>query len=209
MEDYSKKRGDCMTIGERLKALRKELDITQQKFAEKIGTTQNNIANYEIGRRNPSAAAINNICKTFNVNEDWLRSGEGEMFAETNDSVLAELAAEYSLEGEKLELIRNFLMLTLEQQDIIVQAAIVIAEANKKAAAEAAKKEAAAAAEEKTEPPAAHASDVDTPEELPPDPDIEAEVSKFRAKMYARKKAQTSMTSLFTEDSGTKKDPPR
>lgn len=199
-----------MTIGERLKALRKELDLTQQEVANRIGTTQNNIASYEIGRRNPSAAVINNICKTFNVNEDWLRSGEGEMFAETNDSVLAELAAEYNLEGEKLELIRNFLMLTLEQQDIIVQAAIVIAEANKKAAAEAAKKEATAAAEEKAEPPAPAASDVDTPEGITPDPVIEERVARFRAQEYARKKAhQTSTTSLFTDDFGTKKDPPR
>lgn len=198
-----------MTIGERLKALRKELDLTQQEVANRIGTTQNNIASYEIGRRNPSAAVINNICKTFNVNEEWLRTGEGEMFAETNDSVLAELAAEYNLEGEKLELIRNFLMLTLEQQDIIVKAAIVIAEANKKAAAEAAQKEATAAAEEKAEPPAPAASDVDTPEDVTPDPEIEAEVARYRAKMYAKKKARMSLTSPFTEPFDTKKEPPR
>lgn len=69
-----------MNLGERIKKARKELDLTQQKFAEQIGTTQNNIASYEIGRREPSAAAINNICKTFNVSETWLRTGEGEMF---------------------------------------------------------------------------------------------------------------------------------
>lgn len=69
-----------MTLGERIKKARRSLDLTQQKFADQIGTTQNNIASYEIGRREPSAAAINNICKTFNVNEHWLRTGEGEMF---------------------------------------------------------------------------------------------------------------------------------
>lgn len=69
-----------MTLGERIKKARKELDLTQQKFAEQIGTTQNNIASYEIGRREPSAAAVNNICKTFNVSETWLRTGDGEMF---------------------------------------------------------------------------------------------------------------------------------
>lgn len=71
-----------MTLGERIKKARKALDLTQQKFAEQIGTTQNNIASYEIGRREPSAAAINNICKTFNVNEAWLRTGAGEMFVQ-------------------------------------------------------------------------------------------------------------------------------
>lgn len=69
-----------MTLGERIKKVRKSLDLTQQKFASQIGTTQNNIASYEIGRREPSAAAVNNICKTFNVSETWLRTGDGEMF---------------------------------------------------------------------------------------------------------------------------------
>ncbi len=67
---------------DRIKKIRKEKDLTQQEFASKIGTSQNVLANYEIGRRNPSASVINNICKTFNVNESWLRDGTGEMFVE-------------------------------------------------------------------------------------------------------------------------------
>lgn len=69
-----------LNLGDRIKKVRKELDLTQQKFADQIGTTQNALTGYETGRRNPSAAAINNICKTFNVSEKWLRTGEGEMF---------------------------------------------------------------------------------------------------------------------------------
>lgn len=67
---------------DRLKQVRKNLELTQQEFAQKIGTSQNVLANYEIGRRNPSNSVINNICKTFNVNEEWLRTGNGEMFVE-------------------------------------------------------------------------------------------------------------------------------
>lgn len=67
-------------MNERIKKIRKELDLTQQEFAAKIGTTANVLTNYETGRRNPSASVINNICKTFSVNEVWLRTGEGEMF---------------------------------------------------------------------------------------------------------------------------------
>lgn len=79
-----------MTLGERIKKLRKALDLTQQKFAEQIGTTQNVLANYESGRRNPSSSAFNNICKTFNVSETWLRTGEGEMFlVKTRDEEIA------------------------------------------------------------------------------------------------------------------------
>lgn len=78
-------------MNERIKKLRKALNLTQQDFAERIGTTQNNIANYESGRRNPSGAAINNICKEFSVNETWLRSGEGEMFLQiSRDQEIAE-----------------------------------------------------------------------------------------------------------------------
>lgn len=75
---------------ERLKALRLKLNLTQSAFASRIGTTQNVVANYEIGRRNPSSSALNNICKEFNVNETWLRTGEGEMFQpkSRNDELL-------------------------------------------------------------------------------------------------------------------------
>lgn len=68
-----------MALNERIKKLRKALDLTQQEFANRIGTTANVLTNYETGRRNPSNSVINNICKEFNVNETWLRTGEGEM----------------------------------------------------------------------------------------------------------------------------------
>jgi len=69
-----------LTLGERIKKARKTLDLTQRDFGARIGTTQNAVASYEIGRREPSAAAINNICKTFNISETWLRTGGGDMF---------------------------------------------------------------------------------------------------------------------------------
>ena len=80
-------------LNERIKALRKQLDMTQSEFAQKIGTSQNVLANYEIGRRNPSNSVINNICKTFDVNEDWLRTGEGEMFIKLPEEDLFSKAA--------------------------------------------------------------------------------------------------------------------
>jgi transcriptional regulator with XRE-family HTH domain len=79
-----KKRGDEMN--ERLKQLRKELNLTQQEFADKLGTARNNIAGYETGKRNPSDAAISLICTKYNVNENWLRTGEGDMFVKLSYS---------------------------------------------------------------------------------------------------------------------------
>lgn len=70
------------TTNTRIKKLRKALDLTQAEFASRIGTTQNSVANYETGHRNPSSSVINNICKEFHVSEKWLRTGEGEMLLE-------------------------------------------------------------------------------------------------------------------------------
>lgn len=69
-------------MNERLKKLRKTLDMTQQEFADKIGIKRNSLANYETGRNTPIDAIVVSICREFNVNEEWLRTGKGEMFIE-------------------------------------------------------------------------------------------------------------------------------
>ena len=72
-------------MNERLKKLRRTLELTQQEFADKIGSKRSTIAKYETGSNIPSAAVISLICKEFDVNEDWLKTGDGEMFEELTD----------------------------------------------------------------------------------------------------------------------------
>ena len=67
------------TIGERIKKIRKEAGLTQQRFAERIGAKQNTIAQYEIGRNSPLDPVITAICKEFDIQEEWLRHGVGAM----------------------------------------------------------------------------------------------------------------------------------
>lgn len=67
---------------DRLKKIRKDLDLTQQEFADRIGIKRNSLANYETGRNTPIDAIIISICREFNVNEQWLRTGEGEPFVQ-------------------------------------------------------------------------------------------------------------------------------
>lgn len=67
-------------MNERIKAVRTALGLSQQEFAEKIGIKRGAVANYEVGRNEPIDAVVSLICKTYNVNENWLRTGEGEMF---------------------------------------------------------------------------------------------------------------------------------
>lgn len=64
-------------MNERLKVLRKTLDLTQQDFANRIGVKRNTVATYEMGRSSPSDSAVSLICREFNVNEEWLRTGAG------------------------------------------------------------------------------------------------------------------------------------
>ena len=85
-----KARKVVMILKDRIKKLRREMDLTQQKFADKLGIKRNTIAKYETGENAPSDAVISLICKTFNVNEAWLREGVGEMFLErTRDEEIA------------------------------------------------------------------------------------------------------------------------
>lgn len=75
---------------DRIKKIRKELDLTQQEFADRIGIKRGGVANYEIGRNEPIDSVISLICREFNVNEHWLRDGTGEMFIEqTRDEQIA------------------------------------------------------------------------------------------------------------------------
>ena len=64
---------------DRIKQIRKEAGMTQEKFAEQLGLKRNTIATYETGKSEPMDNIIISICREFNVNEQWLRTGEGEM----------------------------------------------------------------------------------------------------------------------------------
>ncbi len=87
-------------MNERIKKIRKAIGLTQQEFADSIKVKRNTVATYEMGRSIPSDAAISLICKQFDVNEEWLRSGTGEMFIEkTEDEEISEMLADIQLSG--------------------------------------------------------------------------------------------------------------
>ena len=116
---YSPHKWGVNTLNERIKKLRKGLDLTQQEFANRLGTTRNNIAGYEVGRRSPSEAVISLICKTFNVSETWLRTGEGEMFVPSPNGVLDELAQKYGLSVRGKVIVEKFLDLKPDVQEAV------------------------------------------------------------------------------------------
>lgn len=94
---------------ERLKKLRKILDLTQQEFAERIGSKRNTVAKYETAANTPSAAVVSLICREFNVREEWLRTGEGEIFKPKPSDILDQLAYKYKLFNFDYVMIEKFL----------------------------------------------------------------------------------------------------
>ena len=71
-------------MNERLKRLRKALDLTQLKFAERLGVKRNTVGQWECGINALTDQVIVSICKEFSVSEDWLRYGTGDMFLPIN-----------------------------------------------------------------------------------------------------------------------------
>lgn len=74
-----------MTQGERVHAIRKHYGLTMEKFGERLGVRKTSISNIENGIRSLTEQMTLSICREFNVNETWLRTGEGEMFNEYLD----------------------------------------------------------------------------------------------------------------------------
>ena len=66
-----------MEMNERIKLLRQNLDMKQEDFGKKINLTKFAISNYENGRTGIPERVINDICREFSVNENWLRTGAG------------------------------------------------------------------------------------------------------------------------------------
>lgn len=106
---------------DRLKKVRKALDLTQQEFADRIGVKRNSYANYEIGRNIPIDAIVLSICREFNVNEDWLRNGGADedmfiklsedeelamytqMLLDSTDDAMADMIKDFIVVYEKLD----------------------------------------------------------------------------------------------------------
>ena len=69
-------------IKDRIRYVRKDAKLTQTEFGKKIGVSLSAIQNLEYGRVEPNDLTILMLCRTFHVNEHWLRTGDGEMYRE-------------------------------------------------------------------------------------------------------------------------------
>lgn len=84
-----------MGIGERIKAVRTALGVTQGKFAERLAAAASYISEIENAVREPNERLVRLVIAEFGVSEEWLRNGHGEMFTEVTNATVSEAVARF------------------------------------------------------------------------------------------------------------------
>lgn len=112
---------------ERLKELRKHLGLTMEEFGNNLGVRKTTISSLENGVNNITNQMAKLICTTYNVNEEWLKTGNGEMFLETKESHLKELAKQYALDDMEVKIVEAFLELSPDKRAAIKEYASILA----------------------------------------------------------------------------------
>lgn len=124
-----------LNIHERVKYLRKEkLKITQEQFGKPLGLTRANIANIEAGRITVTERVILGVCEKYNIREEWLRTGKGEIFETLEDEdEYMKAATELKLDGDKLAMqaVIKYWRMPKEQKEAFKDYILSIAEACK------------------------------------------------------------------------------
>lgn len=96
--------------GGRIRDVRKASKMSQKEFSQEIGLSENYVWMIENGQREPSDRTVRDICRVFNVNEAWLRTGEGEMKTpKTRSEELAEIFADVQISDDaRARLVKAF-----------------------------------------------------------------------------------------------------
>ncbi|HAT4161015.1 MAG: helix-turn-helix transcriptional regulator [Clostridium perfringens] len=108
-------------MNERFKLIRKKEKLTQTSFGEKLGVSRDVIGNIEYGRVEPKPLLINHLCDVFNINKEWLLTGNGEMYIiPEKENEIADLLINISSDDSKLyEIVSNLSKLDDDYLDLI------------------------------------------------------------------------------------------
>lgn len=113
-----------ISIENRIRELRKALNLTQSEFGLKLGVTVGVISNLELHRNKTNTATdpiCNLICSTFNVNPNWLYDGIGDMFLPLENNSLSQLQKERHLSDKAIKLIDYFSQMDEAEQDDLIR----------------------------------------------------------------------------------------
>lgn len=108
-----------MTQGERIKEIRKTLDLTLDKFGEKLGVTKQTVSRIENGVNNVTDQMARSVCREYNVNYDYLMYGEGEMFDNLPQTIVDELCVQYDLNDFDKALVEMYVSLPVGSRERI------------------------------------------------------------------------------------------
>lgn len=109
-----------MTTGERIRHFRKQiLKMTQEDFARKINISRSNLGNIEVGTIGLTDRVATDICNAFSVSEVWLRSGEGEIYRESESTLFSAFVRQYDLSEKEQQAARYLLSLSSEDRQQI------------------------------------------------------------------------------------------
>ncbi len=111
-----------MTINknERLKYLRKKLNISQKELASELMLNVAMISLIENNKKNLTDKNIILICEKFNINANWLKFGEGEIFKESEDDELLKLSNQYNLDTKTQTILKNFLNMNDDDRNMLI-----------------------------------------------------------------------------------------
>lgn len=105
-------------IKDRIKLVRTSKNLSQDEFGKSINLSRSAIAGYETGAKNITDRVVNDICREFKINEQWLRTGEGEMEAKmTSDEEFAFLVGAFAAESDDFKKRVIKAMLEIENKD--------------------------------------------------------------------------------------------
>lgn len=113
------KGGAILTINERVKMLRKQLGLNQTDFGQRIAVAQGYLTNIENGHREVTDKVQKLICLEFNVSEDWLKNGVGEIFIQPDATIISELSQQYKLDSFEKAMIECYLNMHPDDRKVL------------------------------------------------------------------------------------------
>lgn len=108
-------------ISNRLRKLRNELNLSQQAFGQSLGVSRDVISNIEQGRVELRDHIVKLICSEFNVNEEWLRDGKGEMFNPEERFSLDKFAKQRQISELELDILKAYFELDPETRQHLLK----------------------------------------------------------------------------------------
>ncbi|MFA5426670.1 MAG: helix-turn-helix transcriptional regulator [Sulfurimonas sp.] len=112
-----------MEMHERLKLIREKIGLNQIAFAEVLSLSRRTLSNWETGRNEPSLSVLQKISRDYNINMNWLITGDGKMILDKSDNIdigyiFYGMANTQKLSQQEAEIVQDYRVLDKDDQEI-------------------------------------------------------------------------------------------